>query len=176
MPTYTNPPTTNNPSENRITNGAAHSAIVDPTTGLVITTLNGGMRVSDVYAPARDIYLDWFFGTDTTNDTLTANVEAAGNWLESSLHNPDARSIVIVNGNASPTYNYRVDQSRNGLSTTDDTYAIIASTGPITAQITRVVLDPAKGYDAFTRLYITPAVGQTGTQLNFKAYLIGRGG
>lgn len=168
---------TNQPTEQKSTANAAHVALTDTTTGLPLGMLNSGVKVANVYDPARDIYLDFYFGAD---DALSAALTAAaannGLWLDQSYINPKTRSIVIVNGNAAPSFSYLVQFSRNGLSsTTDDTYTAVASAAS-TTQITQVLVPDTKGFDLYSRLVITPDAGQVGTQLTFKAYLIGRGG
>lgn len=159
------------------TAGAAHVTLTDPATGLSLGILNGGVKVSDVYAPARDVFQSWFFGSDGALETLTVNVANNGLWLDMSLINPSMRQLVIVNGNATQDYAYTIQFSRNGLgSTTDDTFnASVVGAGAKT-QIVAVPLTAALGYEKYIRLVITPTVGQAGAQLTFKAYLTGRGG
>ncbi|GMQ79543.1 MAG: hypothetical protein BMS9Abin02_2141 [Anaerolineae bacterium] len=141
------------------------------------TTLNGGLKVANVYHPARDIFQSWFFGSDGALDTtFAANTLKSSIWLDQSLINVDARSIIIINGNASPSFTYAVNFSRNGIgSTTDDQYEK-KTAATVTSQITVVPLVAADGYDQYVGLDITADAGQSGTQLQFKAYLIGRGG
>lgn len=162
-----------NPVAQKSTNGAAH--VTNPN-GVV----NGGWKVHEVDHPARDVFLDFFFGSDDTlSSALTANQWTSPNvglFVDMSQLAANQRSIVIINGNASPSYSYRVYFSRNALgSATDDIY-LVASGSAVTSQIKQVDLPAALGYDAYVRLDLNPDTGQSGTQLTFKAYLIGRGG
>lgn len=156
--------------------GAGVVIQADPATGNVVQLLNGGLRTADVYAPAREIFIDWFFGADDALVTLTAANSYGNGFLDMSTINVNQRAIVIINGNAAPSFSYTVDFSRNAVaSATDDTYPVITATAS-TSRFTRIILDPTKGYDQFARLGITPDAGQIDTQLQFKAYLVGRGG
>jgi len=128
-----------------------------------------------IIPPARDVFLDWFHGTDAGLATLTVNTANPGVWLDMREINPNARSIVIINGNASPDFAYVVSFSRNGLAADD--YAVLTVAAGAKSQYTQIVLDAATyGYDQYVKLEITPTTGQTGTQLTFQAYLTGRGG
>lgn len=157
-----------------VTNFALHTVPVD-STGALIGVNNGGIKVYSVSDPSRDVFNSWFFGSDTATEALTANTLANGLWLDQSLLHPSARSIVIINGNAAPDYAYTIEYSRNALGVAgSDTYTVTSVAAGAKAQIVQVAF-PA-GYDKFVRLTITPTTGQAGTQLNFKAYLAGRGG
>lgn len=156
----------------RITSGGA-GHVTNPN-GVV----NGGWKVYEVSHPARDVFLDFFFGSDDTlSSALTANQWTSPNvglFVDMSVVDVNHRSVVIVNGNASPSYSYRVYFSRNGGgSETDDIYLVASGTS--TSQIKQINLPASLGYDAYVRLDLNPDIGQTGTQLTFKAYLIGRG-
>jgi len=136
--------------------------------------INGGMKVADVYAAARDIFVDWIFGADDTYQTLVAAAEAEGLWVEISTLNPNARQIVIcVEATSGIDYDYEVEFSRNAAG--DDAY-VVASDTTVTAQITPIILTPALGYDLYCRVNITPAALQAGDELEYKAYVVGRGG
>lgn len=152
-----------------MTNGARHFIGPD---GIAI---NGGIKVADVYAPARDIFIDWFFGADDTYETLTVNTSNAGLWVEISTLNPFLRGIVvIVESGSGLDYDWTLELSRNGLAA--DAYTVASGTA-VATQITQISLQPGVvGHDLYARLSIRPEVGQTGTQLNFKAYCVGRGG
>lgn len=161
-------------------NGSVWNQVKSGGTSLVTNpngTMNGGWKVADMNNPARDRYQDFFFGAD---DALSAALTAAaannGLWVDQSYVNVNQRSIVIINGDAAPSFSYTVEFSRNGLgSSTDDTYTVVALTAA-TSRITRVNLPASLGYEGFVRLVITPDAGQTGAKLTFKAYLAGRGG
>lgn len=151
--------------------------IADPSTRNGIGIQNGGLKVANVYEPARDVFITWLFGSDGATSALTAAAEGLSVFADQSLINVNQRQIVIVNGNAAPTYAYNIYFSRNGLGVaTDDKYAAITSGSAARAQILQIPIPAANGYDEYLQLGITPAGGQAGTQLNFKAYLIGRGG
>lgn len=148
--------------------------LVDPSGGL-IASVSGGAGVGVVNDPSRDVYINWLYGTeDTYGPVLTANVAKVFPFAEMSLLNPNARSITIITG-ASATYNYLIECSRNSAPVAADTYTISSGT-TTTLAIANIVIPATMGYDRYIRLTITPAVGQAGAQLNFKAYLAGRGG
>lgn len=127
-----------------------------------------------LYTPARDFFLDWFHGSDTAFDTLTAGSANDGVWLDMSEINPDARSLVIINEDgATLDFDYVIKFSRDGLA--DDEYTV-ASNATNTATPLQVDLPASLGYDKFVQCEITPDAGQVGTKLNFKVYLVGRGG
>lgn len=148
-------------------------AIENPTTGVKIGIRNGGVKVSNEYEPARDLFLNWLFGSDGALQTLTVNTANNSLIQEVSLINPDARSIVIINGNASPDYAYDLQFSRDGV---NNFYTVKTVAAGAKAQIVQEPFPASLGYDLFCRLVITPTVGQAGTQLQFKSYLVGRGG
>ena len=158
--------------------GARNVALVDPSTGTALGVQNGGLPVRDVLPPARDYFLTWLFGSDAALETLTVNVDNDGTiTADMTLINPNARQLVIINGNATPDYSYSLLFSRNGLwSTTDDLYIGVTATLGAKSQVQPVLLPASVGYDRFCRLRIKPTGGQAGTQLQFKAYLVGRGG
>lgn len=138
-------------------------------------SLHSRVTATDVIPPQRDVFLDWFHGTDAALATLTVNTANPGLWLDMREINPNARSIVIINGNASPDFAYTIYFSRDGLAA--DAYAVSTVAAGAKSQITQIVLDASTyGYDQYVKLEITPTVGQTGTQLTFQAYLTGRGG
>lgn len=149
-------------------------SVAPPKVALTGGLVNGGFKVADVYQPARDIFLDWFFGADDTLETITVDTENEGNWIEISQWDPYLRQIVIVNGNAAPSFSYTVYLSRNGLDV--DKYVAKASAAS-TAQFTAIDMSaPTLGHDLYVRLDINPDVGQTGDKLTFQAYAVGRGG
>lgn len=138
--------------------------------------LYGLAQTLGLYTPARDIYLDYFFGSDATPSTITV-AATPGLWLDMGAINASMRQLVIQNGNAAPSYQYSIRASRNGLDA--DSYEIKAAggIGEVTAEFEALSLDGATyGYDQYIQIIITPAAGQTGTQLDFIAYLTGRGG
>lgn len=161
------------------TNGAAHVLLADPVTGLALGIRNSGVKVSNEYEPARDLFSSFSLGSETVLQTLTVSAANNGLWLDMSLIRPDARSLVIVNGSSGGAvdYAYTVQFSRNGLGvTTDDTYGVLTVAAGAKAQIVSVPLPASYGYDRYMRVVITPTTAQAGAQLTFKAYLIGRGG
>ncbi len=174
--------TTGKPVEQISTAGAGHAALANPTTGTVLGIVNGGVSVADVYNPARDLFTTWIFGSDAAYSAAltvgSANVSII--WPDISLINPDARQLVIVNGNgvSGCDYSYTVYMSRNGLGvTTDDMYATSLTAGAGSkANILSIPIPASVGFDHYVGLSITPTAGQASAQLTFKAYLIGRGG
>ena len=152
-----------------VTGDALHTAI----SGAGVQ--EGGQKVFEVNHPSTRNQQSWFFGSEDTLETLTVAVPTKGLWQDQSVLNPDCRSVVIINGNASPAFAYTVSFSRSGEGvTTDDEYPVISSTS--TSTITRVNVPATEGFDLYMTLTITPDVGQAGTELEFKSYLIGRGG
>ena len=116
-------------------------------------------------------FLDWFHGNDTTFVPLTVNVANEGLFLDQSLIDPDTKTIVISNEAASGIdYDYEIFLSRSVDNL--DKYSVLTASN--VSDVNHQVVLP--DYDFFVQCVITPAVGQTGTQLNFKAYLAGQGG
>lgn len=127
-----------------------------------------------LYTPARDYLIDWAHGSDSAYDTLTVNTYNAGVWLDMSEYNPNMRSIVIVNEDGtSIDFDYAINFARDNIGT--DSYEVAAATAE-TATPLQINLPATLGYDKYVQCEIRPEVGQTGTELNFKAYLVGRGG
>jgi len=144
--------------------------------GNVIAELTNLANTLGLYTPARDIFVDWFFGNEDTAETLTAGSANAGSWLDMSALNADMRSIVIQNSDAtSLDYDYEIYFSRNGL---DADQYLIASGTAITTEFEQIVLDATNGYDLYIKLVITPDAGQgtPSAELDYQAYLVGRGG
>jgi len=130
---------------------------------------------TSIIPPAMSIYLDWFHGTDATPVVLPAGSASPGVWLDMREINTAHRSIVLLNGNASPDYAYNIYFSRNGTSAAQ--YLVKAVGAGAQLQQIQEVLDAATyGYDQYVKVEIIPTVGQTGTQLDFQVYLAGRGG
>lgn len=146
-----------------------------------ITAQSGGAAlVRDVeskalYTPARDHFIDWFFGSDVAlSAALTAGSENNGLWIDMREINPNARSIVVQAGSGtSLNYNYSVYFSRSGL--TADRYLVATATA-VTTEFKQINIPASLGYDGYIQLSITPDALQTGANLTFRAYLVGRGG
>jgi len=130
-----------------------------------------------LYTPSRDVFLDFFYGTDAAAGTLTVSDPNQVTPLEMREMHPDSRTIVIINEDAtSRDYAYTVYFSRSG--TVADYYAT-AATAAAGAKAKEVVIPlpfSTYGYDQYVHLEITPTAGQSGDQLDFTAYLTGRGG
>jgi hypothetical protein len=162
--------------------GAAFTAVVDPTTGLPLGISNGGLPVSNVNEPARDLFLGWFFGSDNVFYTFPlAATKYSGLFQDFSLYNPGARQIVIINGNGATGCDFSgtVEFSRNGIGdATLDSYEVssLAIAAGAKGAITVLPIPASAGYDNFIRLNLTATAGQTANQLKFRAYLTGRGG
>ena len=98
--------------------------------------------------PARKSYGGFFFGSDSAFDesNFTAGAKQEGLFLDMSLLSANHRSIVIINGNNSPSFSWSIDFSRNGIGDiSDDQYEVFAGTS--TGKITNIVLPSNLGYD-----------------------------
>ena len=159
----------------QVTLGGATDSSGNPA-GNVVAELTSLSTTLGLYTPARDIYLDYFFGADDAYDTLTV-ASNAGLWLDIGVLNPQARQIVIQ-CEGTPSYGFSVNMSRNGLDADDYEVKANGGAGEVATQFH--VIDSAAiyayGYDQYIKILITPDAGQTGTQLNYIAYLTGRGG
>ena len=134
-------------------------------TGSVVAEIT---NISDF--PENTLYRGYFFGTDDTEATVVVNTLTDGTWLDMSKISPSARSIAIINGNASPSYTYNVLFGRKLA----DTEAYIVKTESTVTDQYKFV-DIPSGFDGFVMLQLHADAGQSGTQLDFKAILNGRG-
>jgi len=128
-----------------------------------------------LYTPARDVFLDWAFGNDTTySASLTAGSANNGLVLDMRELNSSMRSLVFeTEATSGIDYDYTVSFSRDGDAA--NAYQVAAAVTIATA-FNQVNLPESLGYDQYVHVGITPDAAQTGTKLNFKVYLTGRGG
>lgn len=144
--------------------------------GNVIAELTNLANTLGLYTPARDVFLDYFYGTDTAlSAALTAGSANNGLALDMREINPNARSIVIQAGTGTALdYDYEIFFSRNGLIA--DAYTTGLTGTAIATEFLQVNLPASEGYDQYVHLVITPDGAQSGAQLTFRGYLTGKGG
>lgn len=159
--------------------------------GNLVTDSSGGSAVNVVaeltnlgntlglYTPARDYYLDYFWGTDDAFITteIAAGSETMGSILDMREINPNARSIVIQTSDATAIdFTYTVYFSRSGIDADKYTTSLTAQHNTTGVDFVRVNVPASVGYDLYIHLGINPAAGQTAANRKFRAYLVGKGG
>lgn len=133
---------------------------------------NSHIASTDIVKPQEDFRIPFPFGNEDSNAVaMVATVESTSGSQDISEMNEAMRELVIECEDASPSYTYKVEFSRNTI----DWYQVGTET-TVTDEHKLVPDAQFSGYAKYMRLKITPDGGQSGDQLLFKAYVQSRVG